>query len=81
MTSSLVDLNSLVHVELYEPRLVQLLPQSHFHTQVVVDEEAHRVVASVVVVVRVVLIVRGHEAVCAHLVTSVQRSQQHRGTC
>lgn len=67
MMSFLVDVNSLVHVESYEARLVQLLPQSHFHAQVVVDVEAHRVVGAVVVVVRVVLIVWGHEAVRAHL--------------
>lgn len=67
MMSFLVDLNSLVHVQPYEARLVQLLPQSHLHPQVVVDEEAHRMVAAVVVVVRVVLIVWGHEAVRAHL--------------
>ncbi len=46
---------------------MQLLPQSHFHAQVVVDVEAHWVIVAVVVVVRVVLIVRGHEAVCIHL--------------
>lgn len=46
---------------------MQLLPQSHLHPQVVVDEEAHRMVGVVVVVVRVVLVVWGHEAVCAHL--------------
>lgn len=40
-TSCLIDLHSLVHVQPYELRLVQLLPQSHFHPQVVVDEEAH----------------------------------------
>lgn len=81
MMSFLVDVNSLVHVESYEARLVQLLPQSHFHAQVVVDVEAHRVVGAVVVVVRVVLIVWGHEAVRAHLVTGVQRSQQHDSSC
>lgn len=59
--------NSLVHVESYEAGLVQLLPQSHLQPQVVVDVEAHRVVGAVVVVVRVVLIVWGHEAICAHL--------------
>lgn len=67
MMSFLVDVNSLVHVESYEARLVQLLPQIHFHAQVVVGVEAHRVVGVVVVVVRVVLIVWGHEAVRAHL--------------
>lgn len=76
MTSCLVGLNSLVHVQLYETSLVQLLPQAHFHTQVVVDEEAHWVVAGVVVVVRVVLIVRGHEAVCAHLQSTKETQKQ-----
>lgn len=56
-----------MHVQSYEARLVQLLPQSHFHTQVVVDEEAHWMIAVVVVVVRVVVIVWGHEAVRTHL--------------
>lgn len=67
VTSFLDDLNSLVHVQSYEAGLVQLLPQRHLHPQVMVDVEAHRVVGAVVVVVRVVLIVWGHEAVCAHL--------------
>lgn len=56
-----------MHVEPHEAGLVQLLPQIHLHPQVVVDEEAHLMVAAVVVVVRVVLIVGGHEAVRAHL--------------
>lgn len=72
---------SLVHVESYEARLVQLLPQGHLHMQVVVDEEAHWVVVVVVVVVRVVLIVWCHEAIRAHLVAGVQSSQQHHSSC
>lgn len=58
---------SLAHVEADEARLVQPLPQSHLHLEVVVDVEHHRMVALVVVVVRVLLVVWGHEAVCAHL--------------
>lgn len=63
----LLDLDSPVPVEPYEAFLVQLLPQRHLHPQVVVDEEAHRAVAFVVVVVRVLPVVRRHEAVRAHL--------------
>lgn len=65
--SFLVTLNSLACVQPYEARLVQPLPQNHFHPQVVVDKEAHGMVAPVIVVVGVFLIIRGHEAVRAHL--------------
>lgn len=46
---------------------MQLLPQVHLHAQVMVDKEAHWVVAAVKVVVRVVTVVGGHEAIGAHL--------------
>lgn len=60
-------LSSLVQVESYEAGLVQPLPQTQLHAQVVVGEETHPVVHFVVVVVRILLIVGGHEAVGAHL--------------
>lgn len=66
-----------MHVQPDEARLVQLLPQTHFHPQVVVDVEAHLMVAGVVVVVRVVLIVRGHEAVRVHLQGKHKRCGQN----
>lgn len=46
---------------------MQLLPQVHLHAQVVVGIEDHRVEASVKVMVRVVLVVGGHEAIGTHL--------------
>lgn len=46
---------------------MQLLPQIHLHTQVVVGEEAHRVIVFVVIVVRVFLVVWCHEAVRTYL--------------
>lgn len=60
-------LDLVAHVEPYEARLVQLLPQIHLHVQVVVGVKAHRLIASVVIMVRVALVVRGHEAVRADL--------------
>lgn len=61
------ELASLAHVELDEACLVQPLPQSLFHLEVMVDVEDHWVVVLVVVVVRVLHVVWGHEAVHAHL--------------
>lgn len=77
--SDLVDLCLRAHVELDESRLVQLLPQLHLQPKVVVEVEAHLVICAVEVVVRVVHVVGGHEAVRAHLVAGVHSSQQHRG--
>lgn len=58
---------SLAHVEADEACLVQPLPQSHLHLEVMVDVEHHRMVVLVVVMVRVLPVVWGHEAVRAHL--------------
>lgn len=73
-----------MHVERDEACLVELLPQCHLHLQVMVDEETHRVISAVIVVVRVVFIVWSHEAVRAHLFstctqTESERERQERG--
>lgn len=70
-----------MHVELDESRLVQLLPQDHLHPHVVVDVEDEPVEEFVVVVVGVFTVVWSYEAVRAHLVTGVQRSQKHHSSC
>lgn len=57
----------VAHVEPYQACFVQLLPQIHLHPKVVVGVEGHWPVGGVKVVVRVVLVVGGHEAVRAHL--------------
>lgn len=67
---------SLARVQSDEACLVQPLPQSHFHLEVMVDVEDHWVVVPVVVVVRVLLVVWGHEAVDAHL--HQQNTHTHR---
>lgn len=46
---------------------MQPLPQVHLHAHVVVDVEDDRVEALVVVMVRIALVVWGHEAIGAHL--------------
>lgn len=64
---TLVGVFLLPHVKFNESRFVQPLPHRHLHTHVMVDEEGHLVIVFIVVVVRVVSVVRRHEAVCADL--------------
>lgn len=73
-------LKSPAHVQSDEACLVQPLPQSHFQPEVMVDIEADWMVVVVVVVVRVLYVVWGHEAVCAHLQqhTHTQRESQNK---
>lgn len=68
---------SLAHVQSDEARLVQPLPQSHLHLEVMVDVEDHWMVVPVVVVVRVLHVVWGHEAIHAHL--QQQNTHTHTG--
>lgn len=58
---------SLPHVEIDEASLVQLLPHLQLQLHVVVDVEDQAMEALVVVVVRVVLIIGGDEAIRIHL--------------
>lgn len=59
---------------------MQPLPQVHLHAQVMVDIEAHRVVFAVKVVVRVVIVVGGHEAIGAHLHHKTKKLQSEYET-
>jgi hypothetical protein len=43
-----------------------------------VDEETHRVISAVIVVVRVVFIVWSHEAICAHLFSTCTQTESER---
>lgn len=57
----------MAHVEIYQARFVQLLPQFHLQPKVMVGKEGYWMVLGVKVVIRVVPVVRGHEAICIHL--------------
>lgn len=68
------------HVEPHYPGFVELLPEYHLPTEAVVHIELDPVVRAVIVVVREFGIVWRHESISADLVTSVNSSQQQRGS-